>query len=165
MKYGKEINQACKTAFLFLSVTSIFALLGKLSILLPLDDSKVNLGYFLKVNLLWLITVIVILLSLALYIKKTDGQFDPSFLHDPRIQLTSGLLILLEGVINLSNKASVLFVNIQTLLQAADSMGENADQMVSAALASNAIPILAYLLQILLGLYFILHKRRTVKSI
>lgn len=164
MRFGKEeINQASKITLVFAVITSIFTLLGKLSTFVSTGENKVSIEYiehFFQINIAWLIIVILTILGLCIYIKRADGKFNLIFIHNPMIRLTSGLLIIFEGIINLSNKVSVLLFNIQTFLQTASSFGENSNEIIRVALTSNVIPILTNLLQILFGLYLVLYKRK-----
>jgi hypothetical protein len=124
-------------------------------------SSKDSIEYFIKANMLWFVAVILIILGLCIYIIKADGTFNLVFIHNPMIRLTSGLLIILEGIINLSNKVSVLLLNIQTFHQSKSLLlGEEVDGIIRNTLISSIIPILINLLQILAGLYFVLYQKK-----
>lgn len=158
MRFDKEINQALKITLVFVVISSTFTLLEKLSEFVPIGNNNVNMDHFLKVNMLWFISVILIIIGICFYIKKADGKFNHFYIDNPIVRLTSGLLIIFDGIINLTNKVSVLHFNIQTFHQAS-SLIENADKIIRNALISSTIPVLIYLLQILFGLYFVLSKK------
>ncbi|GEM_PF-2943933 len=168
MNLGKEINQATKTTLVFAVITGIFTLLQKLSALVLIGESnasfKVSMEHFVKVNLLWFIAVVLIILGLYIFIKKTDGIFNLTFLHNPTIRLTVGLLILFEGIINLSNKIPVLILNIQTFRHATSLLGDDKDKIMSGFLTSDSIPIVTNLLLTLLGLYFVLNRKKMIEQ-
>jgi hypothetical protein len=158
MKVSNEMNQASKITLVFIAVTSAFALLGKLSAFFPLGNY--NFEYFVKYNMVWFIVVILLILGLCFYIKKVDGEFKLIFLHNPAVMVIAGLLIICEGIINLSGRIYSLLLNIQTFHQTAPTFGVNADEIIRGALTSNGIQILAYLLQVLFGLFIILHQSK-----
>lgn len=164
MSNSKEINQALKVTLVFAVITSVFNVLGKIGTLIPVGDNKINIAHFLKVNMTWFIIAILIIIMLFVYIIKADGKFNLIFIYDPAIRLTSGFLIIFEGIINLSNKISVFILNIQSFHQTTSFLGENADEIVSSTLTLNIIQIIIYLFQIMFGLFFVLNKRQGSKK-
>lgn len=164
MSINKEINQALKVTLVFAVITSVFNVLGKIGTLIPVGDNKINIAHFLKVNMTWFIIAILIIIMLFVYIIKADGKFNLIFIYDPAIRLTSGFLIIFEGIINLSNKISVFILNIQSFHQTTSFLGENADEIVSSTLTLNIIQIIIYLFQIMFGLFFVLYKRQGSKK-
>lgn len=164
MSINKEINQALKVTLVFAVITSAFNVLGKIGTLIPIGDNKINIAHFLKVNMTWFFIAMLIIIMLYIYIKRADGKFNLIFIYDPAIRLTSGFLIIFEGIINLSNKISVFILNIQSFHQTTSFLGENADEIVSSTLTLNIIQIVINLLQIMVGLFFVLYKRQGSKK-
>lgn len=163
-----EINQASKIALIFVAITGIFALLGKLISLLPLLDdinSRRNYNNFFKVNSVWLIVLLLIIICLCIYIRVYDGEFKLTFLCNPMIRMTAGLLIIIEGIIGLSMKVPTLIVNIQTFHQAVLMVGDKLDDMISKSLTVDALEILLVLLQTVVGLILVLYKMKIKENI
>jgi hypothetical protein len=165
MRDSKEINHAAKVTLVVVVITSLSALLSRFSMNMPISENtasfRASISHFLKFNLVWLIAVIIISLGLCIYIKKTDGKFNLKFLKDPLIRLTSGLLIMFEGITTLISKCTVLILNIQTFQQSATLLGDKADEVINTALGSNVIPLFINLIQILLGLYIVLPQKQS----
>lgn len=164
MSINKEINQALKIILVFAVITSVFNIFGKIGTLIPVGENKVNIAHFLKVNMTWFIIVILIIFALCIFIKSADEKFNLNFIYEPMVRLTSGFLIIFEGIINLSSKISVFLLNIQSFHLTTSFLGENADEIVSSTLTLNVIQIVINLLQIMLGLFFVLYMKQGSKK-
>ncbi|MBP1754929.1 MAG: hypothetical protein H6Q59_1327 [Firmicutes bacterium] len=168
MSIKNEINQASKIALIFTTITGIFTLLGKLITILPLLDdinSRRNYNNFFKVNSVWLIILLLIIICLCLYIRVFDGEFNLTFICNPMIRITAGLLIIIEGIFGLSTKVPTLIVNIQTFHQAVLMVGDKLDDMISKSLTFDALEILLFLLQTVVGLILVLYKKKNKVNI
>lgn len=128
MRLEKEIYKAQKISLVFMIIISFFDFLEKLCTVILIGyfniSAKDSIEHLFKTNILWLITVILIVLGLFTYIKRAEGKKRLNILHNPIVRLTSGLLVIFEGIIDFSNKVSVLFLNIQTYRHATGIMGE-----------------------------------------
>lgn len=160
MKFGKELNQALKILLVFTVVTSIFSLLQKLVPVLFIRIYGNEISKFVEVNLIWFIVMILIIVGLCMYIVKADGKFNLAFLHDPMIRLTSGLLILFEGIFSLSISIPTAFSNIISFQKFSSEFASAMRMSRKTLLASYVIPSVIILLQVLLGLYLVLHNKR-----
>lgn len=154
MKNCKEVNQAIKVTFVFVLITSIFSFLGKLCSFIPIKGNKVNINRLLLLNALWFVLVIITIISMYLWIKKADGEFNLTFIKNKEIRYVAGLLIIFEGLVNISSRISILIMNIQTM-QHVSSYAESSDYFIRNLVTSSLIPILINLLQVLLGVYLI----------
>lgn len=159
MRFGKELNQALKILLVFVVITSTFRLMQKLSQVISVGTIGDGFMHFIEVYLIWFIAMFFIILGICKYIRKTDGKIDLAFIHDPMIRLTSGLLILFEGILNLSISVPVAFSNILTFLQFTSEFENTIGTSRKTLITSNVLPSLINLLQVLLGLYLVLHKK------
>jgi len=160
MTFGKELNQALKILLVFAVITSIFRLLQTLTSVIFVEIKSDGIKNFIEVYLIWFIAMFFIIVGLCMYIRRTDGKFNLAFLHNPMIRLTSGLLIMFEGVFNLSISIPVAFSNIITFRQFTSAFENTLGTSRETLLISNVIPSLINLIQVLLGLYLVLHKKR-----
>jgi len=161
MKFDIEIKQSLQITVVFSVITSIFALLAKLSTFALTGVNQDSIINFLEGNILRFIVVILIILGVYIYLKKVDGKCDFSFIYNPFIRLTSGFLIIFEGIMRLSDKVTNLFFNLQIFLHQESVFDEkNADLYIRSIFVSIILPIIINLVQILFGLYYALHKKR-----
>lgn len=152
MKFDKEeIKQPLQITLVFVVIVGIFSLLGRLNMFIRAGVNKENIVYFFQDYMLWLIVIMLVILGICIYIKKTDGKFNLTFIHNPTVRLTSGLFIILDGILTLPDKITILLLNIQPLLHPTSN---NVNFWLL-----YVTPIIISLLQILFGLYFIFNRK------
>ncbi|WFR58915.1 hypothetical protein QA584_07490 [Anaerocolumna sp. AGMB13025] len=157
MNFDKEMKIPLQIALLFVVLTSIFTLLENLGSFVSMGVNKDSIVYFFKSNMLWFIVVILIILGLSIYLKKVEGKYNPSFIHNETIRSTLGLLLAFEGLVIISSRAPSLLLFIQANHQTASTFKE---VYIRSILASFIIPMIINLVRILLGLYFVLQKNK-----
>lgn len=151
MKFDKkEIKQPLQIMLVFVVIVSIFSLLGRLSMFIRTGVNKENIVYFFQDYILWLIVIVLVILGICIYMKKTDGKFNLTFIHNPTVRLTSGLFIILDGILTLPDKITIILLNIQPLFYSTSSSINFWLLYVT--------PIIS-LLQILFGLYFVFSRK------
>ncbi|MDF2485041.1 MAG: hypothetical protein K0R46_1209 [Herbinix sp.] len=160
MKFGKKLNQALKILLVYTVITSIFRLLQKLTPAILVGINNDVIKNFIEVYLIWFIPIFLIIVGICLYIRRTDGKFNLAFIHNPMIRITSGLLIMFEGIFNLSISFPVAFSNIIMFQKFTSEFENTFGTSREILIASNVIPSLINLIQVLLGLYLVLHKKR-----
>ncbi len=160
MRFGKELNQAAKILLLFAVITSTFRLLQKLTPVIFVGINIDEIKNFIEVYMIWSIAMLLIIVGLCMYIRRTDGRFNLAFIRDPMIRLTSGLLIIFEGIFNLSISIPVAFSNIITFHRFTSELENTFGTSRETLLISNVIPSFINLIQVLLGLYMVLHRNR-----
>lgn len=158
MKFDKETNQALKIILVFAVNICFFKLVEKLSPFIFIGIDKGRFKNFIEVYLFWFIVMILIIVGICMCIRKAEGKFNFTFIHNPRIRLTSGLLITFAGVFNLSIDFPVALLNIKTFHLVTSGFENTFGTSRVTLMISNIIPSLTNLLQVLFGLYFILHK-------
>ena len=159
MRFGKELNQALKILLVFAITTFIFRLIEELSPVIFPGINRDGFKHLIEVSLIWFITMILIIIGLCMYIRKTDGKLNLTFIHNPLIRLTSGLLITFGGIFDLSINIPVAIANFITIHQFASKFDATFGTSRESVLILNVIPSLINLIQVLLGLYFIIHKK------
>lgn len=168
MRIEKDTDKALKITLAFIVIISIFDFFEKLCTIIPAGNYNVsvtdNLEHLFMTNLLWLITVIIIISGLSIYIKRAEGKMHLNILNNPFVRLSSGLLIVAEGILNLSNKVPVFILNLQTFRHVTQLMGEKElSDFRMGIVASSIIPILINFFQLLFGIYLII-KRKKIDS-
>ena len=160
MRCDKELNLALKILLMFIVITSSVKLMLKLSNFLYTGIKADGLKSFIEVYLIWFAVILAIVVSLYLYIKKTEGGFSLTFLKNPMVRLTAGLLILFQGLSDILISIPAAFSNITTFLRASADFENAIGTSRGHLLILNIIPSLVYRVQILLGLYFIFYRKR-----
>ena len=160
MRFGKELNRALKILLVFVVITSGFRLLQILSPVIFVGIDSKGIKNLIEVYLIWFITMFFIIVGLCMYIRKADGKFNLFFIHNPMIRLTLGLLIMFEGMFSLLISIPVAFSNIIKFYQFTSEFENTFGTSRETLLTSNVIPSLINLLQVLLGLYLVLSKKR-----
>lgn len=159
IKFDKEFDQSLRILLVFAVISSIFELIQRFSPYIYYRKNIYQVKSFIEMRLIWFIAMSFIIAGLIFYIKKIDGKFSLDFIHNPMIRLASGLLILFDGIYSLSISLTVAFANIISFHQFTSENGPIGTPKET-FLISSIFPSLINLLQILLGLYFILYKKR-----
>lgn len=143
-------------SLLFIIMTSALSLIGLL--LAPIILKGVmtyNFQSFLLKNILWIITAGAIIIILTSYAKKLGMQGYSDLIKNTVIRKTAGLLIMLEGLIDLSNTIPASISSITSSTRSAQLMGRNGGEMAARVVTSNILYIAIILLQIFLGVWLI----------
>jgi hypothetical protein len=156
-----EHNENFKTtvvgvSLLFVIITSALSLVDLL--LAPIIFKGVmtyNFQSFLLKNILWIITAGAIIIVLTSYAKKLGIQYYSDLIKDTVIRKTTGLLIMLEGLIDLSNTIPASISSITSSTRSAQLIGRKGGEMAARVVTSNILYIAIILLQIFLGIWLI----------
>lgn len=154
-KYG-QVNTILGSALLFTVIISIFSLPNRFFVyIITSGDLKSGLNLFIRHNALWIIATVGIILILIRYINKSDQVSCTKLLKDESIRLITGIFVIIEGLINLSQALPTYIMSIQMVLKSANLMGNDMNSMVTKVIALNVISIVIVLCQILLGVYLV----------
>lgn len=164
MRFGKELDQSLRILLVYAIISTVFEIIQKISPVIFFGSNHDVSKNFIEIYLLWFIVMFFIIVSLCIYIKKTDGKLNLTFLHNPMIRLTSGLLIIFEGIFNLSKSVPVAFSNIITFYPSTTEFEKTFGTSKEAFLVSCIVPSLINLIQLLLGLYFVLYKKHNTEK-
>lgn len=143
MEKREQVDTAIGTALLFIAFTSIFSMLNKLVATLLIGG---EIGFFIKLNILWLLVVAAIIVALIGYINKSNEKGYLDILQNENICIITGVLVALEGLVNLSSALPSYIMSIQMASTVADSSSGK-------VVAADVICIIIYLCQILFGSY------------
>lgn len=158
MEKNEQINTVLGSALLFTIITSTFSLPNKLSTLIL---TKSGFNTFINRDCLWLMVVLVIIIGLIMYIKKSN-QKGLAILQNENIRLTTGVLVALQGLIELSSSLPMYIGSIQASLQIPHSVGKDIEVMSSKTILIDIISVVVIICQILYGVYFTkYYKKRT----
>lgn len=165
MEKQEQINIILGSSLLFIVVKSIASLPGKLSIIfLQNDEIKSAITTFVKVETLWVITVATIIILLYRYIRKSNQITLLDLLANENIRLTTGVLLSIEGVINLAQLLPAHIVNIKTMLKVFGASGDIYSGMITKVIIINIVSVTLVLCQIFLGIYLAkLYKKKRGK--
>lgn len=156
MEKQERVKVILGISLLYIIITSVFSFIVRLcSSIISQNDINVKARYFLQSNLLWMIIVAVIIIALALYLKKLNEGSHYSLLGNSLIRVTAGLLVVLGGIISLSSTVPLYVASIQSAIQSSLMMQQSMPRMVTEVIISNAVSVLVFLCQILVGIFFI----------
>ncbi|WP_027626451.1 hypothetical protein [Clostridium lundense] len=162
MNEHKEIKTSLEIALLFIIITSIFSLPSKLSTLILNNVGfKNGINIFIRHNILWIIVVSITIILLKTYIKESNKTGYLNLLENKNVSLTTGILVALQGLINLSNLLPAYIMSIQSSLQLPNSFQSNIKLMREKIIIIDVISIAMILCQIFFGVYLAkYHKRK-----
>ena len=87
-------------------------------------------------------------------------KFYPGILQNRNIRLIVGVLIALQGLINLSSILPLRIASVVSSIQVSELVRENAKGIITQSILSNTFAIIIILCQIALGLYFVKHRNQ-----
>lgn len=142
-------------ALLYTIVTSLFSFLNRLTLfIVPQSGFTSTLNLFFQKNTLWIIVAAAIIIALSVYLKKMNLNFNDDIIKNNRICLISGILIAIEGLINLSSLLPDYISSSRLSIQASQLVtGNMANSPAKYIVISNIISIFIILLQIITGIY------------
>jgi hypothetical protein len=167
----KIIKETVGIALFYTIITSIFALPSKLVILINNKGGVIQgITLFLARNGLWVIAVIAIIIILTVYTKKLKLELQSETLESRIIWLIVGVLVVLEGIINLASSLPTYIMSIQASLKSSQMLaGANmqiqSQSMIRATIAINIISSLIILCKIFFGLYLIKRNKEKLHSV
>lgn len=151
-----KVNKFDKTAaigalLLYTVISSVFTLISKLVNVFFMNN---GFEYFAEMDLTWVIMAAVLIVIMSLYIKKNKTKYRDLF-KNPMLLFIVGLILIIEGVLSLSNSISMDIISTRSAIAALNSMGsaESTSKLVVVKmLVSFAISIIITLLQIITGI-------------
>ncbi|ERI93406.1 hypothetical protein HMPREF1982_01830 [Clostridiales bacterium oral taxon 876 str. F0540] len=153
MEKHEQINIVLGSALLFTIITSICSLPSRLSTVILTSGGLIGgINSFIKNNILWLIVVVIIILLLIVYIKKSN---DTSYLHllqNENIRLTTGVLVIIDGLVNLSSILPIYFTTIQSSYKVSHYVSDGMQALTTKILTIDIITVVIILFQICLGI-------------
>jgi|GEM_PF-2203425 len=156
LKYTRKDNGQYITktvigsAYLFTSITTAFALVRAVLLSIIYHDT-LNEYFFLRFVPLAAILVVLFILN-----KKQDQSFVSAF-QDNTVRKSTGVLILISGLISLSNEIN----SVINTIWLTGFLGRS-DFHTAQSIMSNIICFVIVVIQILLGIYMLkLYKRKT----
>lgn len=155
MEKRKELETAIEISIAFVAITSIFSLLIRIITCAVTGASlgkKIELFVFR--NTLWILVVIVVIVSLRLFLSRSNQQNISDILKNPTIRLATGILLALDGLINLSSSLPIYMNSIMSSTQSARQMGNLAESIIRRIVIGDVASILIILCQIIFGFYF-----------
>lgn len=163
MEKHDKINYSLGTALLLTIITSIFSLPSRLSTLIVRNDGFINrINIFIKYNILWIIVVSVIIVSLSIYIKKSNERGYLDIFQNENIRLITGILVSLDGLINLSKLLPSYIMSIQASLKIPSFAEANIELVSTKIIISDIISVTAFLCEIFFGVYLAKYYKKKI---
>lgn len=152
MEKHVQVNTILWIALLFTIITSIFSLPNRLSVLIVTNVGN-GLSKFITTNVLWIIVVMAIIVVLIVNIKKSEQTSFVTILQNENIRIGTGILVALQGLINLSSTLPTYIISIQSLYKIPQSVGANMEKIIMRTLIVDIISVAIILCQIFFGVY------------
>jgi hypothetical protein len=140
--------------FLFTLITGVLSFVGKLSIIFMSDSLNEGLSLFFRRNSLWIIFMAGIIIVSYNFSKKSNQNIY-AMLSDRTIRMTTGVLVIIDGLID---SASLLPVNIMSIKSAIDvskQAGLSVAGIITKSIITNSISLIMLLVQIIFGIYIL----------
>lgn len=162
MEKHEEVKNILGITLLYTIVTGILSFLSRLNVFLTRDNFGKVANLFLRRNGLWIIVVAGIIIILSVYTKKLNQKFFSDILQNRSIRLIAGVLIALEGLINLSSLLPICIMSVRSSIQVSQQLGESMEGIITKTILSNVISVVVILFQILVGIYLVkFYKKKT----
>jgi hypothetical protein len=156
MERHEQINTVLGSALLFTVITSIGSLPSRLSTLILTNGRLIGgPNSFVNNNILWIIVVAIIIILLIAYIKKSNETSCLHVLQNENIRLTTGVLVAIDGLVNLSSLLPTYIIIIQSLLKIPHYVGDGMEVLSSKIITVDVITVAIILLQIFFGIYLV----------
>lgn len=156
MEHNEKLKITVSVSILFIVFTSAFSLASRLVAPIVMKGMMAyNLQSFLFKNIIWIIIAAAIIIILTSYAKKLGIQSYSDLIKDTLIRKTAGLLIIIEGLIDLSNLIPTCISSIISSTQASHLMRGNANGITARIITSDIISIIIILCQVFLGIWLI----------
>lgn len=163
MEEHEQIKNVLGTALMFTIITSVFSLLNKLSTLILTNGGlKKGVNIFIENNILWIIVAAAIILLLIIYIKKLNQVSYLDILQNENIHLSTGVLVALQGLINLSSLLPIYIMSIQTSLKIPYFAGKSIEEMGRKTIIVDVISAAIIFCQILFGIYLAKYYKKKI---
>lgn len=152
MEKHKEFETALAISILYVAITSIFSLLTKvITVFVTGASLGKRIELFLFQNILWIIAVIVVIVTLRLYLRRNHQKNISDILKNPTTRLATGMLVALDGLINLSGLLPVYINSIMSSTQSSRQMGKIAESIIKRIVIGDVASILIILCQVIFG--------------
>ncbi|MFL0245551.1 hypothetical protein [Candidatus Clostridium stratigraminis] len=156
MDRHEQMNTVLGSALLFTVITSICSLPSRLSTLILTNGRLIGgPNSFVENNILWIVVVAIIIFLLIVYIKRSNETRCLRLLQNENIRLTTGILVAIDGLINLSSLLPTYIMIIQSLLKIPHYAGGGMEALSSKIITVDIITVAIILLQIFFGIYLV----------
>lgn len=163
MERNEEIKTIMGIALLYTMITSISLLLSRLTIFISQDHLEKTIDLFLQRYALWIIVVIGTIVILNVYSKKLNQKSYSNILENRVVRLTTGVLVSLDGLINLSSLLPLYTMNVKSSIQLSNETRVTIEAMVTKLLMSNLLSLVIILCQIFVGIYLVKYYKKKTK--
>lgn len=150
----KGLKTVISVSLLYTFITASLSFIGRLGQLFTSAVSIKALEFFFSRNLLWIITVTAIIAVLISFSRKLKMDIRIDIFENQIVCLVAGILVTIDGVMNLSSFIPIFILSIQSLMDTTHRVSLQMDFIVK-NIATNASSLIALLLQIIAGVYFI----------
>jgi hypothetical protein len=155
MEKHEQINIALGVALLYIIITTIISLPNDFVLfnILPnrIHSSTVNL--IIRNNILYIITAPTIIISLIIYLKKSNQRGLLEVLRNENVRLITGILLALHGLVDLSKILLTCINIVKVFLNVVTPTGDNAEVFIKQNVVPYAVSLVIILLQIFIGIY------------
>jgi len=152
-----ETKSILGIACLYVSITAMFSLLGKLVSVFSAGNPQ-GFVYFLNGSILWIaVAGVTVYVLYSLNARQKQGY--AAMLNNPTIRKTSGVLVAITGLFALADSLP-LFVKSIVYLSSLETMMGNTDALFSTTIAE-AVGLLIVICQILFGIYLLKYKNKS----
>jgi hypothetical protein len=155
MEKHEQINIALGVALLYIIITTIISLPNDFVLfsILPnrIHSSTVNL--IIRNNILYIITAPTIIISLIIYLKKSNQRGLLEVLRNENVRLITGILLALQGLVDLSKILLTCINIVKVFLNVVTPTGDNAEVFIKQNVVPYAASLVIILLQIFIGIY------------
>ena len=165
MEKHEEIKIIFGVVILYSIVTSTFSMLNRIKEIIFQGISMESLKAFLLRNGLWIMAVIVVITIISMINKKYNKEFNSGIMRNHIAILIVGILIVLEGLLNLSSILPLYIVNGIQNIKVSQQIKESIGEILINNIVSHVVSVVIVMCQLLLGVYMIEYGKKVLKQI
>jgi hypothetical protein len=147
--------------WLYVLITGVFSFLNRMVSYIVQGISGKSINSFLLMNGLWIVAVLLILFFSGRMYRKLGGRLPAGMAESPLQLIGVGLLVLINGIISLSNILPTYVISGIQLFQTLPQMDGNGEAIYTRSILAHAVSTLLMLCQILTGVYLLYRGKKS----
>lgn len=161
MEKREQMNIGLGTAVIFIIITNIVSLVnGFILNSITNDGFKKGISAFFSINVYRVIVIAVIITLILLYMKRINQRLNQDLILNKNTCLFAGILLILQGIIDLSCTVPIYIEAIINLSELPQSTEINISLISRRVIIVDIISVVLILCQISAGIYLAKFYRR-----
>jgi hypothetical protein len=161
MDRQERLKNLVGIVWLYVLITGVFSFLNRMVSYIVQGISGKSISSFLLMNGLWIVAVLLILFFSGRLYRKLGGRLSAGMAEGHLQLIGVGLLVLINGIISLSNILPTYVISGIQLFQTLPQMDGNGEAIYTRSILAHAVSILLMLCQIFTGVYLLYRGKKS----